>query len=249
MPYWPAKVIRTMPDGSYDVRFFGGYHQRALVEKPSIRPITTNIHTLQVKRTSLWNKASDELKKHQEFVTKVKSALPDFQKDLYGDPFIACEEIRDFIGNLEESDAENDENQDEADMEELEQIKSALEEEDGSSKIYSQTMQNLPTIQPNALVGSGPAPDVSPAKKKKPGRPGRPPKNKYKKESNENGLEENMVSSSSQEPRVASIAIQTPSKLLKDLLQGTTKISKEELRQLKEKVNKNLSNFAATPFQ
>ena len=119
MPYWPAKVIRTMPDGSYDVRFFGGYHQRALVEKPNIRPITTNIHTLQVKRTSLWNKASDELKKHQEFVAKVKSALPDFQKDLYGDPFIACEEIRDFIGNLEESDAENDENQDEADMEEL----------------------------------------------------------------------------------------------------------------------------------
>merc|ERR1712141_137151 len=73
-------------------------------------------------------------------------------------------------------------------------------------------------------------------KKKKPGRPGRPPKNKYKKESNENGLEENMVSSSSQEPRVASVAIQTPSKLLKDLLQGTTKISKEELRQLKEKI-------------
>ena len=99
-------------------------------------------------------------------------------------------------------------------------------------------MQNLPTIQANALVGSGPVPDVSPAKKKKPGRPGRPPKNKYKKESNENGLEENMVSSSSQEPRVASVAIQTPSKLLKDLLQGTTKISKEELRQLKEKVNR-----------
>ena len=232
MPYWPAKVIRTMPDGSYDVRFFGGYHQRALVEKQSIRPITTNIHSLQIKRTSLWNKASDELKKHQEFVTKVKSALPDFQKDLYGDPFIACtDEIRDFIGNLEESDAENDENQDEADMEELEQIKSALEEEDGSSKIYSQTMQNLPSIQPVTN------PEGSPAKKKKPGRPGRPPKNKYKKESNEvNGLEENMVSSSSQEPRVASIAIQTPSKLLKDLLQGSTKISKDELRQLKEKV-------------
>merc|ERR1712012_1409732 len=54
--------------------------------------------------------------------------------------------------------------------------------------------------------------------------------------SNEDGLEENMVSSSSQEPRVASVAIQTPSKLLKDLLQGTTKISKEELRQIKDKI-------------
>ena len=201
------------------------------MEKQSIRPITVNIHTLQVKRTSLWNKASDELKKHQEFVTKVKSALPEFQKDPYGDPFIACEEIRSFCGTLEESDNENDENQDEADMEELEQIKSALEEEDGSSKIYSQTMQNLPALPPTPV-------DVSPAKKKKPGRPGRPPKNKFKKDATENGLEENMVSSSSQEPRVASIAIQTPSKLLKHFLQGESKISKDELRQLKEKVNK-----------
>merc|ERR1712241_1594805 len=50
------------------------------------------------------------------------------------------------------------------------------------------------------------------------------------------GLEENMVSSSSQEPRVASIAIQTPSKLLKDLIAGSSKISKDELRQLKEKI-------------
>ena len=86
--------------------------------------------------------------------------------------------------------------------------------------------------------------DVSPPKKK---RPGRPPKNKQKKESNPvmtetaaaavTGLEENMVSSSSQEPRVASIAVQTPSKLLKDLVAGSSKVSKEELRQLKEKVH------------
>ena len=88
LPYWPAKVIRTIPDGSYDIRFFGGQHQRALVEKQNVRPISVNIQTLQVKRTSLWNKASEELKKHQEFVTKVKNALPDFQKDSYGDPYI-----------------------------------------------------------------------------------------------------------------------------------------------------------------
>merc|ERR1712141_851791 len=44
------------------------------------------------------------------------------------------------------------------------------------------------------------------------------------------------VSSSSQEPRVASIAVQTPSKLLKDLLSNSSKISKDELRQLKEKI-------------
>ena len=99
--------------------------------------------------------------------------------------------------------------------------------------------------KPVAIKSSAPPEtDVSPPKKK---RPGRPPKNKQKQESNPRdkmtettsvgtGLEENMVSSSSQEPRVASIAIQTPSKLLKDLIAGSSKISKDELRQLKEKV-------------
>ena len=54
-PFWPAKVMRILPsstgsdkDCQYDVRFFGGYHQRALVEKQCIRPITVNIHSLKV---------------------------------------------------------------------------------------------------------------------------------------------------------------------------------------------------------
>ena len=53
------------------------------------------------------------------------------------------------------------------------------------------------------------------------------------------GLDDNMVSSSSQEPRTSTIAVQTPSKLLKDLIAGSPKISKElrkEVRQLKEKI-------------
>ena len=102
----------------------------------------------------------------------------------------------------------------------------------------------MQTPPANTNATATPPTDVSPPKKK---RPGRPPKNKQKKESNPvmtetaaaaavTGLEENMVSSSSQEPRVASIAVQTPSKLLKDLVAGSSKVSKEELRQLKEKV-------------
>ena len=49
-PYWPAKVLSTQEnsDGQIEVRFFGGYHQKAFVEKHHIKPITTNIHTLQV---------------------------------------------------------------------------------------------------------------------------------------------------------------------------------------------------------
>ena len=49
------------------------------------------------------------------------------------------------------------------------------------------------------------------------------------------GLDDNMVSSSSQEPRTSTIAVQTPYKLLKDLIAGSPKISKE-VRQLKEKI-------------
>jgi hypothetical protein len=57
----------------YDVRFFGGHHQRALIEKSHIRPISVNIHTLQVKRTSSWNKACEELKRHQDLLDKLRS--------------------------------------------------------------------------------------------------------------------------------------------------------------------------------
>lgn len=44
------KVIGTKKEsgGMYEVRFFGGFHQRAVVEKNHIKSITTNIHSLQV---------------------------------------------------------------------------------------------------------------------------------------------------------------------------------------------------------
>ncbi|XP_049843177.1 zinc finger MYND domain-containing protein 11-like isoform X3 [Schistocerca gregaria] len=80
-PYWPAKVIKVEGD-QYDVRFFGGQHQRAHIEKVHIRPISVNIHTLQVtspntlamvKRTSSWNKACEELRRHQELLKKLES--------------------------------------------------------------------------------------------------------------------------------------------------------------------------------
>ena len=50
-PFWPAKVMRVQKndkEAQYDVRFFGGYHQRALIDKQNIRPITVNVHSLQV---------------------------------------------------------------------------------------------------------------------------------------------------------------------------------------------------------
>ncbi|XP_035213446.1 zinc finger MYND domain-containing protein 11-like isoform X2 [Stegodyphus dumicola] len=66
-PYWPAKVIR-INNGVHDVRFFGGYHQRANIEKDHIKPITTSLQQLQLKRTAGLNKALEELKRHQQLL-------------------------------------------------------------------------------------------------------------------------------------------------------------------------------------
>ncbi len=70
-----------------DVRFFGGYHQKATVEKGHVKPITVNVHTLQVKRTSLWNKACEELRKHQEYLAKYKND-ESFHAEPYGNHFL-----------------------------------------------------------------------------------------------------------------------------------------------------------------
>jgi hypothetical protein len=69
--HWIFAQVIKMDGEQYDVRFFGGHHQRALIEKSHIRPISVNIHTLQVKRTSSWNKACEELKRHQDLLDKL----------------------------------------------------------------------------------------------------------------------------------------------------------------------------------
>ncbi|EEB12129.1 zinc finger protein MYND domain-containing protein, putative [Pediculus humanus corporis] len=78
-PYWPAKVIKV-EDDQYDVRFFGAQHLRAMIPKAHIRPISVNIHTLQGKRSSAWNKACEELKRHQELLEKARIATNNFTK-------------------------------------------------------------------------------------------------------------------------------------------------------------------------
>ncbi|GIY95622.1 zinc finger MYND domain-containing protein 11 [Caerostris extrusa] len=68
--FWPAKVIRVN-NGIYDVRFFGGLHQRANVEKENVKPITTSIQQLQLKRSATLNKALEELKRHQQLLGQI----------------------------------------------------------------------------------------------------------------------------------------------------------------------------------
>ncbi|XP_012270991.1 zinc finger MYND domain-containing protein 11 [Orussus abietinus] len=74
-PYWPAKVMQVHDD-IYDVRFFGGHHMRANIEKIFIRPITVNLQSLQIKRSAAWNKAFEELKHHQNLLMKMGKSIP-----------------------------------------------------------------------------------------------------------------------------------------------------------------------------
>lgn len=86
-PYWPAKVMQV--NGNvYDVRFFGGHHMRANIEKVFIRPITVSLQSLQrsekgkrkemkIKRSTAWNRAFEELKHHQNLLRKLGKVVED----------------------------------------------------------------------------------------------------------------------------------------------------------------------------
>jgi len=101
-----------MDGEQYDVRFFGGHHQRALIEKSHIRPISVNIHTLQVKRTSSWNKACEELKRHQDLLEKLRSNAhthPDSSSDDDDDD----DDDEDDDGDNNDGDEDDDDDDDE----------------------------------------------------------------------------------------------------------------------------------------
>ncbi|GFT07275.1 zinc finger MYND domain-containing protein 11 [Nephila pilipes] len=73
-PYWPAKVI--MKHGNlYDVRFFGAHHQRAMVDKGSVKPISATLQNINAKRTDSFNRAYEELCHHQVLVEKALKKL------------------------------------------------------------------------------------------------------------------------------------------------------------------------------
>ncbi|KFM77504.1 Zinc finger MYND domain-containing protein 11, partial [Stegodyphus mimosarum] len=74
-PYWPAKVIKKH-ENTYDVRFFGAFHQRALVNEEFVKPITTSFQKLNVKKTASFNRAYSELSHHQDLVAKFLKKHP-----------------------------------------------------------------------------------------------------------------------------------------------------------------------------
>ncbi|XP_067109010.1 zinc finger MYND domain-containing protein 11 isoform X4 [Osmerus mordax] len=64
--YWPAKILQR-EDNQVDVRFFGHQHQRAWIPSDNIQDIKVSVQQLQVKRSTGWKKACDELELYQRF--------------------------------------------------------------------------------------------------------------------------------------------------------------------------------------
>ncbi|XP_035894683.1 zinc finger MYND domain-containing protein 11 [Anopheles stephensi] len=63
--YWPAKVVRVT-NKTYDVRFFGDKHLRALVSADCVKPIDTDLRSLQVNAKHRgFQQAMAEMLKHQ----------------------------------------------------------------------------------------------------------------------------------------------------------------------------------------
>ncbi|XP_064188737.1 zinc finger MYND domain-containing protein 11-like isoform X3 [Anguilla rostrata] len=65
--YWPAKVLQR-EENQVDVRFFGHQHQRAWIPAENTQDIQVSAQQLQVKRSTGWKKACEELELHQRFL-------------------------------------------------------------------------------------------------------------------------------------------------------------------------------------
>ncbi|KAG9328277.1 hypothetical protein JZ751_015423 [Albula glossodonta] len=65
--YWPAKVLQR-EENQVDVRFFGHQHQRAWIPAENTQDIQVSAQQLQVKRSTGWKKACEELDLHQRFL-------------------------------------------------------------------------------------------------------------------------------------------------------------------------------------
>ena len=101
-PYWPAKVLtgQENSEGQLEVRFFGGFHQRAVVEKHHIKPITTNIHTLQV-RTTYSLAIPPPLLSSYMMELKMTAFLSDKANQCLEQSFRGTEEIRGVAGEVQ----------------------------------------------------------------------------------------------------------------------------------------------------
>ncbi|XP_023303966.2 zinc finger MYND domain-containing protein 11 [Lucilia cuprina] len=93
-PYWPAKVIRVLPNNKFDVRFFGGNHSRALIDVRYIKPIDADIKSLKLGNSPAIKKAMEELRYHQTL-----SSYPPSAFSFHANPQQTEEIIRNVLGS------------------------------------------------------------------------------------------------------------------------------------------------------
>ncbi|KAK3923425.1 Zinc finger MYND domain-containing protein 11 [Frankliniella fusca] len=252
-PYWPAKVIKVDDRDLYDVRFFGGYHQRALIEKTFIRQISVNIGSLQVKRTSSWNKACEELKRHQLLLEEMRQATNDFTKfESSEDEIEEEDESEDEESKLEKEPIEDEEDEEEEDEEEIDQ---EHDTDDGEEAVPKKEPKKDSLSSTPTAVEDSPKVPTPPTPKKR----GRKRKHKetseieaeedvcitstsVKRKSKKDGTsQEDTVTSSCEEPVNRSFATQTNKKAPTT----PTVSSKEIAKAVKEALEKQKREFEA----
>ncbi|XP_076044943.1 zinc finger MYND domain-containing protein 11-like isoform X2 [Oratosquilla oratoria] len=229
-PYWPAKVIKAEND-LYDVRFFGSQHQRAVIEKCHIRPISVNIHSLQVKRTSAWNKACEELKRHKELID-LAAKDPDFNKKL------ERERGQTHISSIKKEEEEEEMVEEEEEEAEEEEEEMEEEEEDESESEGEHSEDEMEKENQASSISSTSKARSSKVRKKEPPAP------------------EDVVSSSSQELSTTSVGVQTSTRLMKIALEKfgenrgkKSKDTERALRDLAEKLRREYENEKSKAVQ
>ncbi|KAL1491099.1 hypothetical protein ABEB36_011747 [Hypothenemus hampei] len=67
-PYWPAKVIRET-NTHCDVRYFGGKHERAMIHKSFVKPISVPKESLKITPSKAFTRSLEELIYHQKLLS------------------------------------------------------------------------------------------------------------------------------------------------------------------------------------
>ncbi|XP_066598506.1 zinc finger MYND domain-containing protein 11 isoform X2 [Prorops nasuta] len=208
-PYWPAKVMQVNGN-TYDVRFFGGYHMRAYIEKIFIRPITASLPSLQIKRSTAWNRAFEELKHHQSLLQKLeKTSMEIFDNnDSRDDPTSAK------MAHIESPDHDAQLNVEEVENKEKTDV---IKEESEERQV-----PNLPVAEEE---------------------PTRENFTTYPEGLRKEGSQEDMVTSSCQEPRFKCVLVQTdqiPTEIVPAKVKRDRRTSEQSTTTTLEKLRREL---------
>lgn len=242
-PYWPAKVIKIDGD-RYDVRFFGGHHQRAIIEKAFIRQISVNLNSLQVKKTSSWNKACEELKRHQSLLEEMREATDNFTKFESSEDEAEEEEDsedEEEILKLEKDNIDDEEEEEEEEEEDNEEH----EDDDGEDMSVAKETESAESAPPP----SPPPPPPTPPPVIEQESMVEPPKKRGRKRKHKDTIENENTNTPEEDALISSTTIKRKSKKDGTSQEDTVTSSCEEPinRSFATQTNKKTSVVPTTP--